>query len=84
MQQLLGDRVVDRLRAAQGVIRLADKHGAENLDAACKRALAFGFSDYKTVKGILKNGVSGIHEAADFEVSGDAYRGLSRFSPTHH
>jgi len=84
MQQLLGDRVVDRLRAAQGVIRLADKHGAKALDAACERALAFGCSDYKTVKGILKNGVSGLNEAFDFEPPGDAYQGRSRFSPTHH
>jgi len=84
MQQLLGDRVVDRLRAAQGVIRLADKHGPKALDAACKRALTFGFSDYKTVKGILKSGVSGSNDSCDFEVSGAAYQGLSRFSPTHH
>ena len=39
MQQLLGDRVVDRLRAAQGVIRLGDRYGAGHLDAACARAL---------------------------------------------
>lgn len=84
MQQLLGDRVLDRLRAAQGVIRLADKYGAAPLDAACARAMAFGFCDYKTVKGILKNGSAGINEAFDFKVTGEAYQGRSRFSPTRH
>ena len=84
IQQLLGDRVVDRLRAAQGVIRLADKYGPKHLDAACGRALAFGFCDYKTVKGILKNGTEGINEAFEFKVTGEAYQGRSRFAPTRH
>ena len=84
MQQLLGDRVVDRLRAAQGVIRLGDRYGAKHLDAACARALAFGFCDYKTVKGILKNGTEGVNEAFEFPVSGAVYQGRSRFSPTCH
>ena len=84
IQQLLGDRVVDRLRAAQGVIRLADKHGAPALEAACARALSFGFYDYRTVKGILKNGSEGVSDSFDFSVSGDAYQGRSRFAPTRH
>jgi transposase len=42
-----------RLRQAQGVIRLADRHGAERLEAACARAFAVGDPAYKTVKGIL-------------------------------
>lgn len=83
-QQLLGDRVVDRLRAAQGVIRLGDQYGAKHLDAACARALAFGFCDYRTVKGILKNGTEGVNEAFDFAVNGAVYQGRSRFSPTCH
>jgi hypothetical protein len=45
-----------RLRQAQGVVGLADKHGAERLDAACARALAAGDPAYKTVKGILAAG----------------------------
>ena len=84
MQQLLGDRVVDRLRAAQGVIRLGDKYGPKHLEAACARALAFGCCDYKTVKGILQNATEGLNEAFDFPVSGAAYQGRSRFSPTCH
>ena len=45
-----------RLRQAQGVVRLADKHGAERLDAACRRAIEIGDPEYRTVKGILVAG----------------------------
>lgn len=45
-----------RLRQVQGVVRLADKHGAERLDAACRRALDIGDPEYRTVKGILVAG----------------------------
>ncbi len=84
MQQLLGDRVVDRLRAAQGVIRLGDKYGAKSLEAACARALSFGFCDYRTVKGILQNGSEMQTDAFAVPATGDAYQGKSRFAPTRH
>jgi transposase len=45
-----------RLRQAQGVLRLADQHDAERLDAACARAIAVGDPTYRTVKGILAAG----------------------------
>ncbi len=45
-----------RLRQAQGVLGLADKHGAARLDAACARALSGGDPSYRTVKGILTAG----------------------------
>lgn len=45
-----------RLRSAQGVVRLADKHGGERLNAACRRAIQVGDPTYKTVKGILAAG----------------------------
>jgi len=41
-----------RLRQAQAVIRLAEEHGAERLDAACRIALAADAS-YRTVRTIL-------------------------------
>ena len=84
MQALLGDRMVERLRAAQGVIRLGESYGATLLEAACARALAFGCGDYKTLKGILKSGNAGSNEAFDFSLSSDAYLGRSRFAPTKH
>jgi transposase len=46
-----------RLRQAQGVVRLADRYGAERLEAACSRALAFGDPSYRTIKTILERGL---------------------------
>ena len=53
---LLTEPVLHRLRAAQGVLGLADKHGPQRLDAACARAIAVGDPGYRTVKGILAAG----------------------------
>jgi transposase len=48
------------LRAAQGVLRLGEHHGAARLDAACQRALAAGDPSYRTVKGILAAGLEAV------------------------
>lgn len=53
--QLLGERPLNRLRAVQGILRMAKKYGPERLEAACNRALAFDELSYKTVKRILVN-----------------------------
>lgn len=45
-----------RLRSAQGVIGLADRHDPARLDAACARALLVGDPAHRTVKGILAAG----------------------------
>ncbi len=45
-----------RLRAAQGVIGLAERYSPERLDAACARAVAVGDPSYRTIKGILAAG----------------------------
>jgi transposase len=54
--QLLDVNALHRLRSAQGVIGLADRHGVERLDAACARAIDVGDPSYRTVKGILVAG----------------------------
>jgi transposase len=53
---LLEVNALFRLRAAQGVLGLADKHGAARLEAACAKAIAVGDPSYRTVKGILVAG----------------------------
>jgi hypothetical protein len=53
---LLDVNVLHRLRAAQGVLRLAERHGPERLDAACAKAVEVGDPSYRTVKGILAAG----------------------------
>ena len=53
---LLEDNALYRLRAAQGVLHLADKHQPGRLEAACATATAAGDPSYRTVKGILAAG----------------------------
>jgi transposase len=53
---LLADNALYRLRAAQGVIGLADKHDPGRLEAACAKAVTAGDPSYRTVRGILAAG----------------------------
>jgi len=53
---LLAGNALYRLRAAQGVLGLADKHQPGRLEAACAKAAAAGDPSYRTVKGILAAG----------------------------
>jgi hypothetical protein len=53
---LLETNALHRLRSAQGIIGLAERHGVERLDAACRRAIDVGDPTYRTVKGILAAG----------------------------
>jgi len=54
---LLRDNALFRLRAAQGVLGLADRHGAERLERACVKAVAVGDPTYRTIKGLLAVGL---------------------------
>ena len=54
--RLLGDRIAERLRAAQGVLAMSKRYGAARLEAACERALAHDSPHYRTVKTILATG----------------------------
>ena len=53
---LLAENALYRLRAAQGVIGLADRHAPSRLEAACAKAIAAGDPSYRTIKGILAAG----------------------------
>ena len=50
---LLAVNALFRLRAAQGVLGLRDKHTPARLEAACAKAIAVGDPSYRTIKGIL-------------------------------
>jgi transposase len=54
--RLLGDRVSERLRAAQGVLALGTRYGAVRLEIACERALLHDSAHFRTVKTILSTG----------------------------
>lgn len=56
IDELLEVNALFRLRAAQGVLGLADKHTPERLEAACALAMTVGDASYRTVKGILAAG----------------------------
>jgi hypothetical protein len=58
IDDLLAVNALFRLRAAQGVLGLADKKGVGpgRLEAACVKAIAVGDPSYRTVKGILAAG----------------------------
>jgi hypothetical protein len=56
IESLLGLQALHRLRSAQGIIGLADRHGKERLEAACSFAFAAGDPSYRTVRGILAAG----------------------------
>jgi transposase len=64
VEGLLEPHALYRLRQAQGVVRLAEVHGAERLERACRRAIAIGDPEYRTVKGIL---VAGTENDGDLE-----------------
>jgi hypothetical protein len=55
---LLADPVVDRLPTVGRLLRLRQRYGESQLEAACRRALQFGDPAYKTVKGILEQGLA--------------------------
>ncbi len=78
IRQLFSHRVLDHLRAAQGVVRLADRYGNQRLEAACGRALLFDSPRYRTVKTILEKNQEQVENAPDSSLPG-IYTGNSRF-----
>jgi len=80
IKALFADRVLDRLRAAQGVIRLGTRYGASRLEAACQRALAFDNIGYRAVRMILEKGLDQHPDPqACFDALSAAYTGAARF-----
>jgi transposase len=50
---LLTEHALHHLREVQALLRLADHHGADRLERACRRALEAGDGRYRTVRGLL-------------------------------
>jgi len=53
IERLFADRPLDRLRTVQAILRLEKKHGPKRLEQACRRALFYDETSYRTVKRIL-------------------------------
>jgi len=56
IETLFLDRVMEKLRAAYGIVNLKKKYGAARLEKACIRALHYNIVTYRSVKDILGNG----------------------------
>ena len=81
IEHLFADRVLENLRAAQGLLRLAKRYSPARLEAACRRALDFGNPRYRAVKTILDRGLDQQPDSERaFDPLGEAYTGGGRFS----
>ena len=77
---LFADRVLDNLRAAQGIVHLEKRYGISRLETACKRALDYDNPRYRTVKCILHKGLDQRPEPTPPpEPLPETYRGKNRF-----
>jgi transposase len=79
VRELFANRVLDNLRAAQGVIGLGKKYGSARLEAACQRALFFGNLKYRAVKGILVQGLDQLPLEGEQSLLPSAYTTSGRF-----
>lgn len=79
IEAMFADRVLDKLRAAQGVIRLAKAHGDTRVEAACARALEHADPRYRTVKTILARGLDQQPASAPHTLDNDLYTRGGRF-----
>jgi len=82
--ELLTDGALHHLRAAQGVIGLAERHGVDRLDDACRRALEAGDPTYRTIKGILATAApSDPVQAAAASTPAHLHGAARLFNPDH-
>lgn len=79
IEQLLGDRIVERLRGAQGVLKFAETYGTARVEAACRRALEHASPAYRTVKSILIGGFDRLPLELPPRDDSNVYGGTARF-----
>lgn len=79
---LFSDKVLEQLRAAQGILALQKKYGRARLEAACQRAIAFNTLNYRSIKSILKQGVeySSLPDEHAFDELAESYQGKGLYS----
>ena len=73
VDELLAGGALHHLRAAQGVIGLAERHDPVRVDAACRRALQVGDPSYRTIKGILALNSDADDDTSDAGVTAPAH-----------
>jgi len=57
IEHLLSDRVQDRLRSVQALLRMIESVGKDRMEAACRRAVHYGDPTYRRIKTILSAGL---------------------------
>ena len=77
MEIQFSDRVLDKLRSMQGLLRLGNKYGKKRLESACARAIDHGRPTYVAVKQILARGLD--QEEIGSEPLDEIYSGQARF-----
>jgi transposase len=82
IEHLLQDKVIDHLRAAQGILGLKRQYGDARLEAACCRAIEFETLNYRSVKNILKAGVEyeQLPSEAAFNHLANTYTGSGKYT----
>jgi transposase len=81
VDELFADRVLEKLRAAQGLLSLKKKYGAKSLELACRRAVVYLSPKYQTVKSILKQGLE--HEPIERQAQlplDEVYTGQGKYT----
>ena len=84
VRSLFADKVLIKLRAVQGVLRLKQKYGAIRLEAACSRANHYGTPHYQAVKTILQKGLDQQTLLAGFDALATTYTEGGRFCRDTH
>lgn len=79
VDRLLADRIVERLRAAQGILQLAQRFEPARVEAACQRALDHDSPYYRTVKTLLVHRPAWL-TANSAAPSTEPYVGAARFA----
>lgn len=78
VESLFADKVLDKLRAVQGILGLSKKYGKTRLEAACNYALYHHVTTLRAIKRILERGFDQQTPQVKMPL-GDAYIGKARF-----
>lgn len=80
IERLLADPLLERLRAAQALLRLVERYGPARLEAACARALYHASPLYRTVKTILVGSLDTEPLPAASSLANGVYAAQARFA----
>ena len=77
VERMFADRVLDRLRGVQGLLRLADQFGTDRLELACQRMREADIVSVRTARLMLEKGLDQVPQP--IALPSPVYQGKSRF-----